>query len=117
MRHPRLSRVFSLSLSFAAIVAGSACTEPSGPETLDPPSGVTAVLASPTSARITWTASPQSDEVARTKTTIVITKHGRPVARLVPCGPSPAARGLAGSVLKEVGDPFGTGEAWDADAS
>jgi hypothetical protein len=26
-------------------------------------------------------------------------------------------RGLAGSVVKEVGDPFGTGERWDADAS
>jgi prevent-host-death family protein len=57
------------------------------------------------------------DEVARTKSTIVITKRGRPVAKLVPCGPTPAARGLAGSVLKEVGDPFGTGERWDADAS
>jgi antitoxin (DNA-binding transcriptional repressor) of toxin-antitoxin stability system len=57
------------------------------------------------------------DEVARTKTAIVITKRGRPVARLVPCGPAPAARGLAGSVLREVGDPFRTGEAWDADAS
>jgi antitoxin (DNA-binding transcriptional repressor) of toxin-antitoxin stability system len=57
------------------------------------------------------------DEVARTRTVIVITKRGRPVARLVPCGPPAAGRGLAGSVLKEVGDPFGTGEAWDADAS
>ena len=57
------------------------------------------------------------DEVARTRTAIVITKRGRPVARLVPCGPAPAARSLAGSVLKEVGDPFGTGEDWDAGAS
>ena len=57
------------------------------------------------------------DEVARTKSTIVITKRGRPVAKLVPCGPAPAVRGLAGSVLKEVGDPFGTDERWDADAS
>ena len=57
------------------------------------------------------------DEVARTKSTIVITKRGRPVAELVPCGPAPAGRGLAGSVLKEVGDPFGTHEPWDAGAS
>jgi len=57
------------------------------------------------------------DEVERTKSPIVITKRGRPVAKLVPCGPVPVARGLAGSVLKEVGDPFGTGERWDADAS
>jgi len=57
------------------------------------------------------------DEVARTKSAVVITKRGRPVAKLVPCGPSPVGRGLAGSVLKEVGNPFGTREPWDADAS
>lgn len=57
------------------------------------------------------------DEVARTKAPIVITKRGRPVAKLVPCGAPAAKRSLAGSVLKEVGDPFSTREAWDADAS
>ena len=57
------------------------------------------------------------DEVARTKTALVITKRGRPVAKLVPCGPPPVARGLKGSVLKEEGDPFGTAERWDADPS
>jgi antitoxin (DNA-binding transcriptional repressor) of toxin-antitoxin stability system len=57
------------------------------------------------------------DEVARTKSAVVITKRGRPVAKLVPCGPPPAERSLAGSVLKEVGDPFGTGDVWDADRS
>ena len=55
------------------------------------------------------------DEVARTKTSIVITKRGRPVAKLVPYVPA-AKTTLAGSVLKETGDPFGTGEDWDADA-
>lgn len=55
------------------------------------------------------------DEVARTKTAVVITKRGRPVAKLVPCGPPPTARSLVGSVLKEEGDPFSTGERWDAD--
>jgi antitoxin (DNA-binding transcriptional repressor) of toxin-antitoxin stability system len=55
------------------------------------------------------------DEVARTKTAVVITKRGRPVAKLVPCGPPVASRSLAGSVLKEVGDPFGTHETWNAD--
>ena len=54
------------------------------------------------------------DEVARTKSPVVITKRGRPVAKLVPCVP-PAGRRLAGSVLKEVGDPFGTHDRWDAD--
>ena len=57
------------------------------------------------------------DEVERTKSPVVITKRGRPVATLVPCGPTPDRRGLAGSVLREVGDPFGTNERWDADAS
>jgi antitoxin (DNA-binding transcriptional repressor) of toxin-antitoxin stability system len=56
------------------------------------------------------------DEVARTRSTVVITKRGRPVARLVPCPPATPARSLAGSVLKEAGDPFSTGTAWDADA-
>lgn len=55
------------------------------------------------------------DDVARTKTAVIITKRGRPVAKLVPCGPASAGRSLAGSVLKEVGDPFRTGERWDAD--
>ncbi|OFW24093.1 MAG: hypothetical protein A3H97_18350 [Acidobacteria bacterium RIFCSPLOWO2_02_FULL_65_29] len=57
------------------------------------------------------------DEVAKTKTEVVITKRGRPVAKLVPCGAPPPRRGLKGSVLEEHGDPFGTGEGWDADAS
>lgn len=57
------------------------------------------------------------DEVARTKASIVITKRGRPVAKLVPCGAPAVQRSLAGSVLKEVGDPFSTREAWDADPS
>lgn len=57
------------------------------------------------------------DEVARTKSVVVITKRGRPVARLVPCAPDTPDRGLAGSVLEESGDPFSTGERWDADPS
>ncbi|PYR81705.1 MAG: type II toxin-antitoxin system prevent-host-death family antitoxin [Acidobacteria bacterium] len=57
------------------------------------------------------------DDVAATKSSVVITKRGRPVAKLVPYVPQAKKGGLAGSVLKEVGDPFGTGERWDADAS
>ena len=56
------------------------------------------------------------DEVAATKASIVITKRGRPVAKLVPIVEPARKGGLAGSVLKEVGDPYGTGEPWDADA-
>jgi prevent-host-death family protein len=57
------------------------------------------------------------DEVARTKSAVIITKRGRPVAKLIPCAPASGRRGLAGSVLKESGDPFSTGDHWDADAS
>ena len=43
------------------------------------------------------------DDVAATKTSVVITKRGRPVAMLVPYVQPAKKRGLAGSVLKEVG--------------
>ena len=55
------------------------------------------------------------DQVAASRTPIVITKRGRPVAQLVPYvapGPVPS---LAGSILRETGDPYGTGERWVAD--
>jgi len=57
------------------------------------------------------------DEVARTKSAVVITKHGQPVAKLVPYSPATPARGLAGSVLRESdkGDPFSTAERWNTD--
>ena len=57
------------------------------------------------------------DDVARTRTPVVITKRGRPVAKLVPYLTPTTQRSLAGSIVREVGDPFGTGESWDADAS
>jgi prevent-host-death family protein len=55
------------------------------------------------------------DEVAASRTPVVITKRGRPVAKLVPITTATAARSLAGSVVQESGDPFSTGEVWDAD--
>ena len=55
------------------------------------------------------------DEVASTNATVIITKRGRPLAKLVPYTEPGRHRSLAGSVLREVGDPFGTGEAWEAD--
>jgi prevent-host-death family protein len=54
------------------------------------------------------------DEIARTRTPVLITKRGRPVAKLVPYVPTARADSLAGSVLEENGDPFSTGEDWDA---
>jgi prevent-host-death family protein len=55
------------------------------------------------------------DEVATTRRTIVITKRGRPVAKLVPIGPTGKPKSLTGSVVAETGDPFSTGEVWNAD--
>jgi len=57
------------------------------------------------------------DDVAKTKTSVVITKRGHPIAKLMPYINPTTRRSLAGSVLKEVGDPFSTGERWNADAS
>ena len=57
------------------------------------------------------------DEVASTRRSVVITKRGRPVAKLVPVNSAPAPKSLAGSIVAETGDPFSTGERWDADRS
>ena len=56
------------------------------------------------------------DGVARTKTPVIVTKRGRPVVKVVPYSePSGSSQSLAGSILKENGNPFGTDEKWDAD--
>jgi prevent-host-death family protein len=59
------------------------------------------------------------DEVAKTKTPVVITKRGHPLATLVPYVRVDGSSSLAGSIVKEAGDPYGTGESWspDGDAS
>ena len=57
------------------------------------------------------------DEVAATRRPVVITKRGRPVAKLVPVAAPARGKTLAGSIVSESGDPFGTGEAWDAGRS
>ncbi|PYV28939.1 MAG: type II toxin-antitoxin system prevent-host-death family antitoxin [Acidobacteria bacterium] len=58
------------------------------------------------------------DTVVRTKSPIVVTKRGRPVVKVVPYTETPASsRSLAGSIRKESGSPYSTGEKWDADLS
>ena len=57
------------------------------------------------------------DEVSKTKSSVIITKRGRPIAKLVPYVKPADMKSLEGSVLKETGNPFSTGEKWDADAS
>lgn len=55
------------------------------------------------------------DEVAETGQTIVVTKRGKPVAKVAPVEEPPS---LAGSVIYLVDDEeelFTTGEAWDID--
>jgi antitoxin (DNA-binding transcriptional repressor) of toxin-antitoxin stability system len=55
------------------------------------------------------------DDVAKTRTPVTITKRGRPVAKLVPCNAAPKKANLAGSILKETGDPFTSGRGDPAD--
>ena len=57
------------------------------------------------------------DEVASTRRPVVITKRGKPVAKLVPVTAPARTPSLAGSVVSESGDPYSTGEVWDADGS
>ena len=58
------------------------------------------------------------DEVAARKVPITITKRGKPVATLIPYRSETAVpKSLAGSVLKERGSPYDTGDEWDADLS
>jgi prevent-host-death family protein len=57
------------------------------------------------------------DEVEENREPVVITKRGRPVAKLVPVIPPRSRPSLAGSVLAEQGDPFSTGETWDDGAA
>jgi prevent-host-death family protein len=55
------------------------------------------------------------DEVARSPSTIVVTKHGKPVAKLVPIDDdSPPIRGSV-TLVEDDEAYFSTGEAWHAD--
>ena len=57
------------------------------------------------------------DEVQQQRIEIVITKRGRPVARLVPIGDeAPAIFGRLKGTGRIIGDIFSTGESWEADA-
>ena len=57
------------------------------------------------------------DEVDRERTEIVVTKRGRPVARLVPVRPETAVIfGRLKGTGRIVGDILSTGESWEADA-
>ena len=55
------------------------------------------------------------ETVMETREPIIVTKRGRPVAKLVPISKPASVASLKGSILEENGDPFGTREIWDAD--
>lgn len=56
------------------------------------------------------------DTVARTKSPIVVTKNKRPIIKVIPYSAEVDDQHiLEGSVLEERGNPFSTGENWDAD--
>ncbi len=54
------------------------------------------------------------DEVAATHQTIVVTKHGRPIAKVVPLDEAPATLGSVTLLADDDEDYFSTGEQWDA---
>jgi prevent-host-death family protein len=56
------------------------------------------------------------DEVAQQRKEIVITKRGKPVARLVPMDQAkPSVFGRMKGTGEILGDIFSTGESWEAD--
>ncbi len=56
------------------------------------------------------------DEVARAHTTIVVTKHGKPVVRLVPIDDEPPpTRGSVTFLAEDDEAYFSTGETWYAE--
>jgi len=57
------------------------------------------------------------DEVQQQRKEIVITKRGKPVARLVPVdNERPVVFGRLKGTVRILGDIFSTGERWEADA-
>jgi prevent-host-death family protein len=56
------------------------------------------------------------DDVARTRRTVVITKHGKAVARLVPVDEPVTTLGSVTLLTDEDDDFFGTGESWDVES-
>lgn len=54
------------------------------------------------------------DEVAASHDPVIVTKHGRPVAKLVPLDSGPPAPGSVTLIADDDEDYFSTGEHWDA---
>ena len=56
------------------------------------------------------------DQVAATHREVVITKHGRAIARVVPMEPAPTTMGSVTLLADDDESFFSTGELWDAEA-
>ena len=56
------------------------------------------------------------DDVAATRRSVIVTKHGKPVAMVVPVDPPPPVKSLAGSILHEDDIVAPLGENWNANA-
>lgn len=56
------------------------------------------------------------DDVAASGETIIVTKHGRPVAQLVPIEQPVSTMGSVQLISGDDADYFSTGEQWNADA-
>ena len=56
------------------------------------------------------------DQVARTKSVFIVTKHGRPVAQLVPIPPEHERPGLLGSVTFHGDIVAPLDETWEAES-
>lgn len=54
------------------------------------------------------------DEVARSRNTVLVTKHGKPVARLVPIDEVASTQGSVTLLVDDEDLLFSTGERWDA---
>ncbi len=55
------------------------------------------------------------DEVAENRSTIVVTKHGKPVARLVPLDDAKPTMGSVNLLAANDADYFSTLESWNAE--
>lgn len=55
------------------------------------------------------------DEVAESRSSVLVTKHGRPVARLVPVDQPTPTMGSVTLLADADDDYFSTGESWNAD--
>lgn len=55
------------------------------------------------------------DEVARNRSEVTVTKHGKPVARLVPIDEAPSTDDSVDLIADDDELYFSTGEPWDAD--